>query len=345
MRRFRRDALNAALVAFCAAAPAAAEPLVRAEVLFQAPRIASGTVPTASFTLSAAPLPPTFETVKRAKPPMSPTDVVDTPAPHSPPASALALAPPTPTRSTTTPSAAPAAAAPAPVPEPPSPPARVAAAPPQRPSSAPAATPTAMPLSIAARPAPKIEMLGEGEIIQRANRFFTNLGTLTADFTQIGGDGRRLTGTLYLQRPGKLRFEYDRPATLEVIADGSSVAVRDRKLSTQDIYPISQTPLKFLLRERVNLGQDIRVTGVSNDGDAVRIQLEDRSTLGGTSKIILFFDPKVETLTQWRITDPQGFQTTLMLNNVERIAQLDQQLFIINYHTKPGRDSDSDSTR
>ena len=198
-----------------------------------------------------------------------------------------------------------------------------------------------MPLSIAARPAPKIEMLGEGEIIQRANRFFTNLGTLTADFTQIGGDGRRLTGTLYLQRPGKLRFEYDRPATLEVIADGSSVAVRDRKLSTQDIYPISQTPLKFLLRERVNLGQDIRVTGVSNDGDAVRIQLEDRSTLGGTSKIILFFDPKVETLTQWRITDPQGFQTTLMLNNVERVAQLDQHLFIINYHTKPGRDSDS----
>jgi outer membrane lipoprotein-sorting protein len=338
MRRFRRDALNAALVAFCAAAPAAAEPLVRSEVLFRAPRIASGTVPTASFTLSAAPLPPTFEAVTRAKLPVTLTDVVDAPVPHSPPASALALAPAAP-RSTvspsTTPVAAPAAA------ESPSPPTRVAAAPPQRPSPAPATAPAAMPLSIAARTTPKIEMLGEGEIIQRANRFFTNLGTLTADFTQIGGDGRRLTGTLYLQRPGKLRFEYDRPATLEVIADGSSVAVRDRKLSTQDIYPISQTPLKFLLRERVNLGQDIRVTGVSNDGDAVRIQLEDRSTLGGTSKIILFFDPKVETLTQWRITDPQGFQTTLMLNNVERIAQLDQQLFIINYHTRPGRDSDS----
>ena len=133
--------------------------------------------------------------------------------------------------------------------------------------------------------------LPNGVVVERANAYFTNLNTLVADFTQVGGDGRRQGGTLYLQRPGKVRFEYDPPATLQVIADGRSVAVRDRKLATQDLYSISQTPLKFLLREQVNLGQDIKITGIANDGDSVRVSLEDSSTLGGTSRIILYFRP------------------------------------------------------
>ncbi|MBB3020979.1 outer membrane lipoprotein-sorting protein [Microvirga lupini] len=168
-------------------------------------------------------------------------------------------------------------------------------------------------------------------VVERANAFFTNLSTMVADFTQVGGDGRRQGGTLYLQRPGKVRFEYDPPATLQVVADGRSVAVRDRKLATQDLYSISQTPLKFLLRERVNLGQDIKITGITNDGNAVRINLEDTSTLGGTSRITLFFDPQVESLNQWRIIDAQGFQTMVVLDKVERGRRIDQDLFNIQY--------------
>ena len=168
-------------------------------------------------------------------------------------------------------------------------------------------------------------------VVERANAYFTNLSTLVADFTQVGGDGRRQGGTLYLQRPGKVRFEYDPPATLQVIADGRSVAVRDRKLATQDLYSISQTPLKFLLRERVNLGQDIRITGIINDGDSVRINLEDSSTLGGTSRIALYFDSQVESLNQWRIIDAQGFQTMVVLDKVERGRRIDQDLFKIRY--------------
>jgi outer membrane lipoprotein-sorting protein len=167
--------------------------------------------------------------------------------------------------------------------------------------------------------------------VERANAYFTNLSTLVADFTQVGGDGRRQGGTLYLQRPGKVRFEYDAPATLEVIADGRSVAVRDRKLATQDLYSIAQTPLKFLLREQVNLGQDIAITGITNDGSSVRINLEDRSTLGGTSRITLTFDSQVENLNQWRIVDPQGFQTVVVLNRMERGRRIDPDLFKIQY--------------
>jgi outer membrane lipoprotein-sorting protein len=177
----------------------------------------------------------------------------------------------------------------------------------------------------------KVEQLSNREIVEQANAYFTNLTTLVADFTQVGGDGRRQGGTLYLQRPGKVRFEYDSPATLEVIADGSSVAVRDKKLATQDLYSISQTPLKFLLREQVNLGQDIAIRGITTDNDSVRVALEDRSTLGGASRITLYFDPKIETLTQWRIVDPQGFQTAVILNKTQRGRRMDPDLFKIQY--------------
>jgi outer membrane lipoprotein-sorting protein len=175
--------------------------------------------------------------------------------------------------------------------------------------------------------------LTERGIIERANAYFTNMTTLVAEFTQIGADGRRLGGTLYLQRPGRLRFDYDAPATMQVIADGSNVAVRDRKLATQDLYFIAQTPLKFLLRERVNLGEEVKVTGVQNENDGVRIMLEDRSTLGGTSRITLYFDSRVETLQQWRITDAQGFQTTVILKNIEKGQRLDQAMFKIEYNS------------
>ncbi|PVE24677.1 hypothetical protein DC522_08580 [Microvirga sp. KLBC 81] len=214
--------------------------------------------------------------------------------------------------------------------------------PPARPAFAETPTPQpseAEPITITPKPIVTASMgpVGQGQplpnsaIVERANAYFTNLNTLIADFTQVGGDGRRMGGTLYLQRPGKVRFEYDPPATLEVIADGRSVAVRDRKLATQDLYSISQTPLKFLLRERVSLGQDIKITGITSEPNAVRINLEDSSTLGGTSRITLFFDPEVQNLNQWRIVDAQGFQTVVVLNQVQKGRRIDQDLFRIQY--------------
>ncbi|HVL74119.1 MAG TPA: outer-membrane lipoprotein carrier protein LolA, partial [Beijerinckiaceae bacterium] len=173
-------------------------------------------------------------------------------------------------------------------------------------------------------------------IVERANAYFNGLSTLVGDFVQTGGDGRRLTGKLYLQRPGRMRFEYAAPATLEVVADGSSVAVRDRRLATQDLYSIGQTPLKFLLRANVDIGRDIRVTEAATEADGVRLGLEDRSTLGGTSKITLYFDPEVTTLRRWRIVDPQGFTTTVALANLETGRRLDSSLFAINYERMLG---------
>lgn len=173
--------------------------------------------------------------------------------------------------------------------------------------------------------------MDDATVVAQANAYFNGITTLTGSFIQIGPDGRRIGGKLTLAKPGRLRFDYDQPSPLEIVADGTSVAVKDRKLGTQDLYFISQTPLKFLLRERIDLAKDLTVSDVANDPGGIRISLEDRSTLGGTSKIQLFFDAEVKTLSQWRITDPQGYQTTVQLSNLQKGRAVDGTAFFINY--------------
>ncbi len=173
------------------------------------------------------------------------------------------------------------------------------------------------------------EPLSPEQVVARANDFFNGITTMYASFTQMNTNGDRLTGQLYVHRPGRLRFDYDEPATLQVIADGRQVAIQDSRLNTQDLYPISQTPLKFLLGSRVNLGRDVSVLGVEHHDDEVDIKLEDRSTLGGTSQVTLTFDDRVSDLKRWRIRDPQGFTTTVALDEVDFESRLDSGLFVI----------------
>ena len=175
------------------------------------------------------------------------------------------------------------------------------------------------------------EPIAEGAAIQKANAALNAVTSMSADFTQVGGDGRRLTGLVYIQRPGRLRFEYNKPSTMEVVSDGSTVLVRDRKLNTSDPYPISQTPLKFLLSSRIDLSRDTQVQSVTSNADGVQITFVDSSTLGGTSRITLTFDPQITTLKRWRVIDPQGYTTTVALSDIERNKALDPKIFMLNF--------------
>lgn len=166
--------------------------------------------------------------------------------------------------------------------------------------------------------------------VDRVNAYLNSFTTLVGDFVQIGADGRRYTGKLYVHRPGRLRFEYNPPATIQVIADGTTVVVRDRRLATQDPYLIGQTPLKFLLKERIDLKRDVTVTRVAVTPDSVRVTLEDRATLGGTSRITLNYDPKANVLRQWIIVDPQGHETNVQVANIDTSRAPDPALFRIN---------------
>jgi outer membrane lipoprotein-sorting protein len=168
------------------------------------------------------------------------------------------------------------------------------------------------------------------EAVDRANAYFNAAQTMVANFVQIGGDGTRSEGEVYVQKPGRLRFEYDPPAKIQITADGTSLAIKDVKLDKQDLYFISQTPLKFLLQDRIDLATDTKVLGVTSDAQTTSIQVEDSATFGGTSRITLVFDTATFQLRQWVVTDPQGFDTTVSLFNVDLAARPDPSLFVID---------------
>ncbi len=156
------------------------------------------------------------------------------------------------------------------------------------------------------------------ELLAWASDYLTSLHTLTARFTQTTSDGREASGALSVQKPGLLHVQYDPPSTLEITADGKSVMISDKRLKTRDVYSIGQTPLKFLLKEKLDFTQDVRVLNVQKDAhDGFNITFNDSSTLGGTSRITLMFAPqKANPLTQWIIRDPQGYETTFTLSRV-----------------------------
>ncbi|MDX3810098.1 MAG: outer-membrane lipoprotein carrier protein LolA [Bosea sp. (in: a-proteobacteria)] len=184
----------------------------------------------------------------------------------------------------------------------------------------------------AASPKPKLgPPATQEEAIDRLNTYLNSFTTLQGNFIQFAATGRRLEGRGYIQRPGKMRFEYEPPATIEVIADGTSVAIRDKRLATQDVYSIGQTPLKFLVRERMDLAREGTITGASIDGDILSVRLEDRSTLGGTSRITLKFDLIANELRQWVVVDPQGYETSISLYNLDTRRRPDPKQFVIDY--------------
>lgn len=163
----------------------------------------------------------------------------------------------------------------------------------------------------------------------RVNAYFNSLSSVTANFEQTGPDGSRAVGKLYLSRPGKIRFQYAPPSPLEIVADGSSVSVKNRKLATQELWPLSQTPLRFLLQDNIDLLKNANVLGVYQEPEMVSVVLEEKNAIGGKSQIQLMFSGKNYELRQWTVTDAQGMDTSVSLTNVTAQAKLDDNLFKI----------------
>ncbi len=155
--------------------------------------------------------------------------------------------------------------------------------------------------------------------------------TMNGEFVQFGPTGERTEGKFFLARPGKVLFKYDPPTPISVIADGKSVLVHDTRLQTYDIWPLSKTPLKFLLDSTLDLASSDRVGTITIEPDLIRISVVDDSRFGGGT-LTLFFDAASKELRQWTVTDEQGLETTVAIYNVEVGNKLSKKIFRIDYN-------------
>lgn len=170
----------------------------------------------------------------------------------------------------------------------------------------------------------------ESEALAAISAKFRSVETMNGAFVQFGPSGEKSEGKFFIARPGKVRFQYDAPATISVVADGKSVLVHDKKLQTFDIWPLSKTPLKYLLQKDLDLAKFDKVRGVTLEPDLIQVAIVDESRFGG-GRLTLIFDRATQELRQWTVTDDQGLDTSVSIYNVETGTPLAAKLFAIDY--------------
>lgn len=164
---------------------------------------------------------------------------------------------------------------------------------------------------------------------QRIANHFASVKTMTGEFVQFGPNGEQTGGKFFIDRPGKLRFNYEDPSPVRVISDGKALVVGNRKLRTWDLYPLDKTPLKLLLSDKIDLSKQM-VHSVKEEPDLTTIVLGDKSIFGN-STITLMFDPKSFELRQWTIRDAQGKDTSVMIFNVQTGVKFASNVFAVPY--------------
>lgn len=168
------------------------------------------------------------------------------------------------------------------------------------------------------------------QVLEDISNRMNETKTLSGDFIQTGPNGDTVKGEFFLNRPGQIRFKYEAPAAIDIIADGKSVAIINTKLETQDLLPIRKTPLRYLLRNRLNLNRIDGVKNVGLLGDNIVVVIEDPEAFN-ESQLRLFFRKDTYELEQWIVTDAQGLDTSVQIFNTKTDGKLQPDLFTIKY--------------
>jgi outer membrane lipoprotein-sorting protein len=161
-------------------------------------------------------------------------------------------------------------------------------------------------------------LIGEEQTkaIQRINAYFNNMTNLEGRFEQVDSANKQSSGRFFVERPGKIRFDYAPPSALRILANGSHLAIEDSDLKTVEKYPIQSTPFKFLLSDSVDLERDTRIVGVESQEGTLAIAMEDKSgDAAGSIKLIFESGPQLQ-LKEWLITDAQGLTTRVTVTDI-----------------------------
>jgi len=162
--------------------------------------------------------------------------------------------------------------------------------------------------------------------VARIEAYLDNLHTLKAHFLQVAPDGALSEGTAWLERPGRMRFQYDPPAPFLLVASNGILVFRDLKLDQTSNIFLSQTPLGILLANKVTLSGDVTVTGMQRQPGQLQVSLVRTASPSDGTLTLVFADPPL-TLRQWTVLDAQRKETRVTLYNVELGGAFDPALF------------------
>ncbi len=164
------------------------------------------------------------------------------------------------------------------------------------------------------------------DILKKVNGYFNNAKNLEGEFLQTDADDKRKKGRFYIERPGKVRFDYALPSRQKIIANGKYLAIEDHDLNTTDRYPLESTPFRLLLTDDVDLARDANIIALDIGENIVVLTVQDKEGRAG-GQIRLFFDWPQIKLKEWIISDQQGLNTRIQLADLQTNKAADPKLF------------------
>jgi outer membrane lipoprotein-sorting protein len=169
--------------------------------------------------------------------------------------------------------------------------------------------------------------------VRELNDYINGIKYMRGDFSQISPSGKLAKGVFFISKPGKMRFEYAPPVPLMIVSDGKWVMIKNKNKENGDAGPLSKTPLRIVLAEKVDLLRDAVITNFAQNDGIVSVTMEDKeSSIGG--QLVLNFDPARDALQQWVVVDGKGRRTTVTLENVVVGEKPDPKLFVVKFKPK-----------
>jgi outer membrane lipoprotein-sorting protein len=165
------------------------------------------------------------------------------------------------------------------------------------------------------------------EDIARVEQYLNGITTLEARFTQIVERGAPLSGAFYIKRPGKLRFQYDPPARIQIVADGKQVTYYDADTDQISQLPTGLTAAKFLVSPRISLSGELIVTKVDREGGMLHIAAE-QARAPDEGQVVLSFSDKPLQLQRWTVIDSRNRAVSVTLTNLKLGGSLRDDLFV-----------------
>jgi outer membrane lipoprotein-sorting protein len=184
-----------------------------------------------------------------------------------------------------------------------------------------------LPVSLTAHAAPGVVLSAQDQAdIGRIEAYLNGLKTLKAHFMQVAQDGGVSEGTAWVERPGRMRFQYDPPAPFLLIAAHGVLTFNDSALQQTTNIGLGRTPLGILLADHVQLSGSATVTAIQRLPGQIQLTLVRTDSPGDGSLTLVFADPPL-TLRQWTVVDAQRRETHVTLYNTQLGGTFDPQLF------------------
>ena len=159
--------------------------------------------------------------------------------------------------------------------------------------------------------------------------YLNSFKTLQGEFTQISPKGNMSQGVFYIAKPGKMRFEYAPPNPFLIVSDGTWLTIKNVKKEKGDQFPLSQTPLRLALGDKVDIVKDTSVLDYQEQDGILTVTVEDKKNTLGSGQLTLVFDQTRKVLQQWIVTDGKGRKTTVSLENLQAGIEPDPKLFVV----------------